>query len=407
MSVVCSNRMNRPPEMASNVPILCHISFTDARDSNDPAVPSWHLCAMIVARRHRVRHDAVMLTPPRRVQRRVTLTEIAAACGVAPSTVSRALSNPNRVSAQMYERVARKARELGYDSALLSESRPRITRGTIALLLPNLTNPFNLDVIRGCQVQAQSAGFMQLLVTSEESVQIEADWLSELVQNVDGVVVASPRTDDAFLAQVAERVPLVVLNRDVPGVSGIVIDAPAGMAQALDYLVSIGHTRIAYVRGPSTSWADKHRYAALRTAADRHGVELVAIGAFYPTLEAGAAAADAVALADVTAAIFFNDALAIGALGRFDRRGMRVPDDISVIGCDDIFGASFAWPPLSTLSTSGEQAGRAITDMLLSGFLSRSKNHRLDTLPTHLIVRESTAPPTRGAAGIAERSPRS
>ena len=124
-----------------------------------------------------------MALPERRIHRRVTLTEIATAVGVAPSTVSRAMSNPNRVSPEMYERIVRKARELGYESATLPSSRQRIARGTIALMLPNLTNPFNLDLIRGSQIQAQAAGFMQLLVTSDESEQVEAEWLVELAES--------------------------------------------------------------------------------------------------------------------------------------------------------------------------------------------------------------------------------
>lgn len=333
-----------------------------------------------------------MALPARRIRRRVTLTEIANACGIAPSTVSRAMSNPNRVSPEMYERIVRKARELGYETAALPEGRTRVTRGTIALLLPNLSNPFNFDLIRGSQLQAQAAGFMQLLVTSDESEQVEADWLTELAQSVDGIVVASPRSKDELLNQVGERVPLVVLNREVPWLSGVLIDTPSGMAQALDYLVSLGHRRIAYVRGPATSWSDQARYRALRSAASNHEVELKAVGAFHPTLSAGAAAADAVALAGVTAAIFFNDTLAIGALGRFEHRGIRVPEQMSVVGCDDIFGASFTSPPLTTVTASGEQAGRIITDMLLSNFTTRDRSHRLDRLPVHLTVRESTGP---------------
>ncbi|WP_233563669.1 LacI family DNA-binding transcriptional regulator [Cryobacterium tepidiphilum] len=322
----------------------------------------------------------------------MTLTEIASACGVAASTVSRAMSNPNRVSPEMYERIVRKARELGYESAALPAGRARSSRGTIALVLPNLTNPFNLDLIRGSQVQAQAAGFMQLLVTSGESEQVEADWLTELADTVDGVVVASPRSADALLQQVRERVPLVVLNREVPWLSGVLIDTPAGLAQALDYLVSLGHERIAYVRGPARSWTDQARYRALKQAAGRHEVELIALGAFFPTLAAGAAAADAVGLAKVTAAIFFNDTLAIGALGRFEKQGIRVPDDLSVVGCDDIFGASFTNPSLTTVTASGEQAGRAVTDMLLGTFTTKDRSHRVDRLPTHLTVRGSTGP---------------
>ncbi len=334
--------------------------------------------------------------PGRRVRRRVTFTDIAAACGIAPSTVSRAMSNPNRVSAEMYERIVRKARELGYESATLPAAGGRAARGTIALLLPNLTNPFNLDLIRGCQVQAQAAGFHQLLVTSEESAQVEANWLVELAQTVDGIVLASPRSQDALLNQIGERVPLVVLNREIPWVSGVLIDTAAGSALGLDYLVSLGHTRIAYARGPATSWTDAARFKALRAAAARHGAEVVPVGAFRPTLAAGAAAADAVMLTGATAAMFFNGTLAIGALGRFGHRGIRVPDDISVIGCDDIFGASFTSPPLTTISASGEQAGRAITDMLLSRFTTRDRSHRLDRIPTHLTVRESTGAAPEG-----------
>ncbi|MFI5060110.1 MAG: LacI family DNA-binding transcriptional regulator [Actinomycetales bacterium] len=325
----------------------------------------------------------------------MTLTEIASACGVAASTVSRAMSNPNRVSPEMYERIVRKARELGYESAALPVARQRVARGTIALVLPNLTNPFNLDLIRGSQVQAQAAGFMQLLVTSDESEQVEADWLAELAASVDGIVSVSPRSADAILQQAGERVPLVVLNREVPWLSGVIIDTPSGLAQSLDYLASLGHRRVAYVRGPESSWTDQMRYRALRQAAARLDVDLVPVGAFRPTLEAGAAAADAVALTRVTAAIFFNDTLAIGALGRFERQGIRVPDDLSVVGCDDIFGASFTKPPLTTVTAPGEQAGRAITDMLLSGFTSRGKSHRIDRLAAHLTVRESTGAVTR------------
>jgi DNA-binding LacI/PurR family transcriptional regulator len=333
-----------------------------------------------------------MAIPTRRVRRRVTLTEIAAACGVAPSTVSRALSDPNRVSAEMYERIAHKARDMGYESAMLPGAEKGSIRGTVALVLPNLSNPFNLDIIRGSQAQAQAADYVHLLVSTNESVHAETKWLRELSRTVDGIVVASPRVDDALLRQVAQDVPLVVLNRETPGVSGVVIDTPAGMAQALDYLVSLGHRRIAYVRGPIGSWSDRVRFEGLSRAAETHQVELIPVGAFQTALASGAAASDAVVLTGATAAVFFNDILAIGALTRFRQRGIRVPEDISVVGCDDIFGASFADPPLTTISAPGERAGHSVTDLLISRFSIRDKSRRVDRLPTYLSVRESTGP---------------
>ncbi|GAA4390809.1 LacI family DNA-binding transcriptional regulator [Tsukamurella soli] len=322
----------------------------------------------------------------------MTITEIAAACGVAPSTASRALSNPNRVSAEMYERISRKATEMGYASAMLPVTPKGRARGTIALVLPNLTNPYNLDLIRGSHAQARAADYLHVLVSSDESVHAEGVWLRELARTVDGIVISSPRCDDAVLQAAADTVPIVVVNRDVPGLSGVVVDTAAGMAQALDYLVSLGHRSIAYVRGPVGSWTDRARFAALTEAAERHGVELIAVGAYLPTLSAGAAASDAVVLTGATSAIFFNDTLAVGALARFRQLGVDVPEQLSVVGCDDIFGASFSNPPLTTVTSPGERAGHDATDLLMSRFSSRDRSRRLDRLAAHLSVRESTGP---------------
>lgn len=333
-----------------------------------------------------------MAVPARRVRRRVTQTEVAEACGVAPSTVSRALANPNRVSPAMYERIARKAREMGYDSALLPDSSGTIASGTIALVLPNLSNPFNLDLIRGAQVQAQAADFLFMLLSTEESMHVEAKWLLELSQTADGIILGSPRVDDDVLLQISDNLPLVTINREVPKLPGIVIDTPSGFRQALSYLASLGHTNIAYVRGPQASWTDRTKLQSLEEAAEAHQVTVTSVGHFLPTMASGAAAADAVELTGASACIFFNDTLAMGALNRFRQRGISVPSDMSVVGCDDIIGASFSDPPLTTVTAFGERAGRTATDMLISQFSERHKTQRIDRIATHLTVRESTGP---------------
>lgn len=333
-----------------------------------------------------------MTQPERRRGKYVTLTEIASACGVATSTVSRALSNPNRVSAAMYERVVSAAKELGYHSALLAPIQNTASRGTIALMLPNLSNPFVLDIVRGCQAQAQAAGYRHLLVCSDESVKVESDWLNELAATVDGIVLSSPRSSDDVLRAVSDRVPMVVVNRDVPWLSSVIMDTPAGVAQALEYLVSLGHRSIAHVRGPDGSWTDQQRHKAAQAAAQRLGVTCRSVGHFYPSLVSGAAAADAVALTGATAALFFNDMLAIGALVRFEELGMSVPDDISVVGCDDIFGASFSSPPLTTVTSSGERAGHRATDLLIGSLDGAETVHHVVKIPAHLTVRTSTGP---------------
>lgn len=336
-----------------------------------------------------------MAIPERRVQRRVTLTEIAEACGIAPSTVSRAFSNPNRVSPAMYQRITSKAQEMGYSSALLPARDDRLARGTIALILPNLTNPFNLDVIRGAQAQIRAASYLHLVVSTEESLAMEEQWLREMARTVDGIVVSSPRVDDDTLRSVSQTVPTVVINREAPGLSGVVIDTPEGLAQSLNYLHSLGHRRVAYVHGPHGSWTDRARFDALSEAASAHDVELIPVGRYQPTLANGAAAADAVALTHATACVFFNDVLAIGALDRFRQLGISVPQDLSVVGCDDIFGTSFSSPPLTTVTSPGETAARAAVDMLIGRFSTRDRTDRIDRISAHLTVRASTAPVAR------------
>jgi len=173
-----------------------------------------------------------------------------------------------------------------------------------------------------------------------------------------------------------------------------VIDTPAGLGQAVQYLNSLGHTRIAYVRGPHGSWTDRARFEAINASAAERDVEVVAVGRYQPTLANGAAAADAVVLTRATACIFFNDVLAIGALDRFRQLGVLVPGDLSVIGCDDIFGSSFSHPPLTTITSPGESAGRAAVDMLIGRFSTRDRSERIDHISAHLTVRASTGPLT-------------
>jgi DNA-binding LacI/PurR family transcriptional regulator len=213
-----------------------------------------------------------------------------------------------------------------------------------------------------------------------------------MARTVDGIVVSSPRIDDDALRAVAQIAPTVMINREAPGLSGVVIDTPAGLGQAVHYLNSLGHTRIAYVRGPHGSWTDRTRFDAITTAASERDVDLVTVGRYQPTLANGAAAADAVVLTRATACIFFNDVLAIGALDRFRPLGVSVPDDLSVVGCDDIFGSSFSHPPLTTVTSPGESAGRAAVDMLIGRFSTRDRSDRIDHISAHLTVRSSTGP---------------
>ncbi len=312
---------------------------------------------------------------------------VAERAGVATSTVSRALSNPDRVSASTRARVEEVARELGYVSP-----HPTRTR-CVALLVADIRNPFYFDVIRGTQRQLRAADYTQVLLDTEESAELESDLIERLRPSIDGVILSASRLSDKAIGELARTLPLVVLNRHVQGVPTVVMDTGSGMSQALEHLVSLGHSDIVYLEGPARSWANAARWHALTEAAARHGIHPRKLGPFAPVRESGTAAADALINSGATAAIAFNDLLAIGMLERLAERGVSVPGQLSIVGCDDIFGADFCSPSLTTVASPIEQAGRAAVTLLLGALESRPGGGRESVLlPTHLIVRNSTGP---------------
>ncbi|ADX71883.1 transcriptional regulator, LacI family [Pseudarthrobacter phenanthrenivorans Sphe3] len=325
--------------------------------------------------------------------RPATIHDIAALCGVAASTVSRALSTPDRVNIRTRQRIQAAAAELNYMPNSQAKALSSGRTGAVGVLVPDITNPFYFDLIRGTQLQLKAAGYTQLLVDTEESDEVEASTLEQLRKTADGVIVAASRlTDDALLAA-AGKAPLVTINRDVEGVPAVIIDTPSATSQALDHLVSLGHTQVAYIAGPLTSQSSERRWTALSDAARERGVEVRSLGPFAPKTQSGAAAADAAVHSGVTACIAFNDLIAIGMLQRLRERGIRVPEEMSIVGCDDIFGADFCNPPLTTMASPIEQAGRVAVSMLLAKLnpLAGGGIRNRSVMPTHLTVRGSTA----------------
>jgi LacI family repressor for deo operon, udp, cdd, tsx, nupC, and nupG len=321
-----------------------------------------------------------------------TIHDVARAAGVAASTVSRAFSHPDRLSAATRERVLAAAGRLGYRPNPLARALPTGRTMTLALLVPDITNPFYFGVIRGVGRQAAAAGYTLILADTEESGELEAALVTRLARSVDGFVLASSRLAASQIREVMRTRPLAVVNRDLTGVPGVVVDSGAGMRQAAGHLASLGHRQVVYLAGPQASWSDAVRWRALSAAGRRLELSVTRLGPFLPVMESGAAAADAAIVQGATAVVAFNDLLAIGALRRFVGRGLRVPEDVSVLGCDNIFGADFCSPPLTTITALVEDAGRSAVDLLLTALESSAgegPRGRI-VLPTHLEVRAST-----------------
>jgi DNA-binding LacI/PurR family transcriptional regulator len=331
--------------------------------------------------------------------RPVTITDIAKLTNVAASTVSRALNNPGRVNAVTRERIQAAARALNYVPNSQARALTSGRTGTIALFVSDVTNPFYFGLIRGTQHALKAAGYAQLLIDTENSGELEVEMLHKMRRSLDGAILAASRLSDQALASLTDEIPLVTINRNVRGMQSVVIDTPAGIRQAIEHLASLGHHDVVYVSGPANSWPNAARWQAMRNAAARLGLTVGRVGPFPPGQPSGPAAADAVLNTTATACVVFNDLLAIGMLTRLRERGVRVPEDLSVVGCDDIFGADFCNPPLTTLTAPIERAGLVAVSMLLSRLSARSATEPVRqsvVLPTYLTVRDSTGPVPAG-----------
>lgn len=325
------------------------------------------------------------------IREAVTILDVARVAGVATSTVSRALTQPGRVSESMRKHVTSVALELGYRPNEQARSLSSGRTHSLALLIPGATNPYFFDLIRGTQIESKLRGYRHMLVDTEGLSELEDQYLRELTGQVDGVVLAGSRLSDERVFEIAGKLPMVVVNREIEGVPSVVVDTSTAAAQALNYLASLGHSRVAFLGGPISSWSSRKRWEALQEASARLDIECLNLGHFGET-QSGAAAADAALHHRVTACIFFNDMLAISALKRFTELGVSVPSDISVVGCDDIFGADFCSPPLTTLTARIDQVARTATNMLLTRLLGLPAVRQHERVPALLTVRQSTGP---------------
>ncbi|NMR18735.1 LacI family DNA-binding transcriptional regulator [Cellulomonas fimi] len=324
----------------------------------------------------------------------VSARDVARVAGVSVSTVSRALARPHEVAPATRVKVLEAARGLGYTPNLAARSLITGRTGNIGLVVPDLENPFFASVTKGVQSRARTAGYAVFIADSDEDPTQEAELVRNLAKQVDGMVLCSPRATDAVLAELARECVLVLVNRESGDIPTVTIDNHEGTRQAVAHLLALGHRRIAYAGGPTTSWSNRQRAAAVEAQGALHGdLEVVNLGSFQPYVSGGIAAGDLVLASGATAVIAYNDLLAFGLLERFRQRGVRVPDDVSVVGTDNIPVSALTSPGLTSVGIPLVNTGRAGVDMLLH--LVRDPS----TPPTHhhdltvqLVVRASTGP---------------
>jgi DNA-binding LacI/PurR family transcriptional regulator len=320
-----------------------------------------------------------------------TIYDVARIAGVATSTVSRALSNPGRVSFKTAELVRQVAEEIGYRSAPLARGLPVQRTMMLAMIVADINNPVFHGMIRGAERTAMHAGYIMLLVETQESEHTEKQALSRVLPAVDGVILSSSRMPDSSIRDAAKHRPLVVLNRIVSQIPSVASDNMKAMRKASEHLAGAGVSEITYLAGPETSWSDGMRWQGLRAAGLELDLKMRRIGPNVPTMAGGRLAATTWLSNQTRGVIAYNDLLAIGFIQAVMLAGCRVPEDACVIGFDNILDSSLVEPRLTTIAAPLVSLGSAAVNRLLKrSWHEQGELAEPVLLPTRLVVRDTT-----------------
>ncbi|MDR1851500.1 MAG: LacI family transcriptional regulator [Propionibacteriaceae bacterium] len=325
-----------------------------------------------------------------------TLDDVAQLAGVSASTVSRTFSD-GTVSPATRQRVLEAAEQLGYTSPnraarALADGRTR----QLGLVLPDLANPFARDIAKSISRIAYASGYLLVLADADDSPVSERELIAQVAGAVDGLILLSPRIPTDELANRVDPAKTVLAGRMLPGFSCVANDEVDGIRQALIHLAALGHTQIAYVNGPADSASEKLRLLGLEKAGDL-GLDVKLIRSSAPSFTGGVGAADQVIASGASAVIAFNDVVAIGLLSRFKTRNVLVPQQISVVGIDDVAVAQMAEPPLTTISSHRDRLGVLAAQTLIHLVESGAPLEPVQlSLTPELIVRASTDVPPPG-----------
>jgi DNA-binding LacI/PurR family transcriptional regulator len=340
------------------------------------------------------------------------LVDVARHAGVSPATVSRVLNNTAPVRASVRARVNNSLRALGYKAAPARASAS--FKGAIVLLIPDILNPFFTEIVRGVQDEASVDKNMLFLFDAAEDPRKEEQFLRMLTtQSIAGMILCGSRMSSQEIASACsyQSAPMVVLNRTVrhPNASCILVELENATYRATRHLIDLKHTQIAYLGGPTTSEPSQVRRRGIDAALAESGLSLKPelFIASYPNVDGGFQAMSAVLARPLeerpTAVIAYNDVMALGILHAIRAHHLRVPEDISVIGMDDIEMASHTNPPLTTIQQPKYRMGRLAMQILyrmMQGHPPPGEGYAL--LESPLIVRESTAIARPNGSGRAQ-----
>ncbi|MBI4789123.1 MAG: LacI family DNA-binding transcriptional regulator [Chloroflexi bacterium] len=330
---------------------------------------------------------------------RVSIKDIAKAAGVSHSTVSRALSNSPLVADTTRGRIQQIAQELGYAPNAIARGLVTQQTRTIGVIVTTIADPFAGEIVRGIEEIAGNNRYRVILGTSHSDPLREVNLVKGLREwRVDGVIVAASRVGALYLPLLKEiGVPLVLINsqQEGPFIHSVAVDNFQSAVRATQHLIQLKHRIIGYLGGPPDHASHSERLTgyqrALADADISFDPSLVTMGS--GRADSGEQVTRFFTRSPMPTAVFcYNDMTAIGALHALKCRGLRVPDDISLVGFDDIELASYVDPPLTTIHQPKDEMGHLAMWMLLDLIGGKIVNNV--TVTGKLIVRASTSPPT-------------
>lgn len=318
---------------------------------------------------------------------RPTIYSIASDLGVSASSVSRAFSRPELIGAVLRDRILAHADEVGYRPSQAARGLVTGRTGLIGVVVRDLENPFCPPLVRAVQQAAADRG-LSLVLADVGAGLPEVEQIQALARNVDALILVGSRLPERDLRQLTHTVRVLLVNRADAALPHVCVDPGPALRRAGELLRADGHVRFGLQTGPSRSWAARSRADVVRSWAGECGVSLTELRSDVDDRDIAApAAADQIVAEGLTAVFAFDDLQACGMLAGLHARGVRVPDDVSLVGFDDVLLARTVSPALTTVSTPFADLGRVAVEHLLDG---HSPQQTL--LPGTLTVRDSTGP---------------
>jgi len=331
--------------------------------------------------------------------RKASVKDVAVLARVSLGTVSNVLNRPERVSPDTRLRVEQAMVDLGF---VRNESARHLRTGrsrTLAYVMLDAANPFFTDVAAGIEEAAEESRFSLYMCNSGNRGEREADYLAHLVeQRVQGILVTPIDPESDNLASVARRgIPVVIVDRTTreESLCSVAVDDVLGGNLAVEHLLDRGHQRIAYVGGPESIGQVRDRLQGARDALEAVGApELTVLGTAATTVREGRLAGERLlglsGSRRPTAAFCANDLLALGLLQQVVASGLRVPDDLAIVGYDDIYFAGAAAVPLTSVRQPRHELGRRAAELVMDEAANPDHVHQQVVLLPELVARTST-----------------